>query len=66
MDIEETSFANDGPLTASKITHAAVARLFIFGFHVSFLLLYFLAVPAGNSFPNMGSPLFDCCSVASS
>jgi hypothetical protein len=46
--------------------HAALARLFIFGFHVSFLLPYFLVAPGGNFFPNMGSPLFDCCSVASS
>ena len=46
--------------------HATVARLLIFGFHVSFLPLYFLAATAGNFSPNMGSPLFDCCSVASS
>jgi hypothetical protein len=46
--------------------HATVARLFIIGFHVSLLLLYFLAATAGNFSPNMGSPLFDCCSVASS
>jgi hypothetical protein len=29
-------------------------------------LLYFLAATAENFSPNMGSPLFDCCSVASS
>jgi len=45
--------------------HSTVARVFIFGFHVSSLLLYFLEATAGNFSPNMGSPLFDCCSVTS-
>ena len=46
--------------------HATVARLFIFSFQASFLLLCFLAATAGKLFPNMGSPLFDCWPVASS
>src|SRR5580692_11272009 len=46
--------------------HATVVRPFIFGFHVPFLLLYFLAATAENFSQNMGSPLFDCCFVASS